>query len=721
MKAAHASQAESGNVQSRGPPTGGRWALEPGMLVHILDAAGGHLGEGGQPLEGTLSSFSSSSGCWEVLLCDGSRRQARPEELKPLLDCLPASSGRRAAAPAGAPSSRDAERPELQSGRRARLIGLKTRADLNGQEGTLVEYAAAESRWRVRMDDGTGKAMKPEHLQLCEELLPGGSGGATAAAAHFEEACCTDPSLAARFADSRSVEALLTVCEASGMAQLTPALVNLALRRVAQSDDRGVMFADPRFSQFLSRMREAFDSSGSPQEVVEAAAALVELDLQSMPCLEALARCVTRQAGSFSAAELVKLMSSFSRLGHADLAAFDAMASALHGKVPELQTAEALQAVVALARVRLQQFDLLDQLALHVSSQLATVGDEELAEGAWAFAYLEVPDVHFRLALISEVQRRCARTVACLKFAQAAQLARALAPQFCSGAELAREALARCIGPLVGEGGVEDLAVFADALPGLEPSVEGRMLAVARQAAALLKGLGSASASAVAADGAVLWSAAALAAAWQLRQLCATGLGARGTRCAVAALGVRRCQDGFAGRGIDHISWAQSNVEELSIRTRQKKSYAFAEYCIPGPAGPGGASCQGDFVCHDRQRPTETELGRGPLKSLLAEGILSAAELDAACIALTQLHGRLLTADGAGYRRDVRGTAQLYLMDPPSMVALLAFACFRSVLPGVVLSLAIGTEVAADGAPLPDLDEVLDVEFDAKERMEPVD
>ncbi len=37
--------------------------------------------------------------------------------------------------------------------------GLKARPELNGLQGTIVEWEDGQSRWKVRMADGTGKML----------------------------------------------------------------------------------------------------------------------------------------------------------------------------------------------------------------------------------------------------------------------------------------------------------------------------------------------------------------------------------------------------------------------------------------------------------------------------------------------------------------------------------------------------------------------------------
>ena len=36
---------------------------------------------------------------------------------------------------------------------------------MNGLEGTIVQWDVAEARWRIRMDDGTGKILRAANLE----------------------------------------------------------------------------------------------------------------------------------------------------------------------------------------------------------------------------------------------------------------------------------------------------------------------------------------------------------------------------------------------------------------------------------------------------------------------------------------------------------------------------------------------------------------------------
>lgn len=54
----------------------------------------------------------------------------------------------------------------LQAGARVRVKGLKQRPELNGKVGTLHSFMEEEGRWKVRLEDGSGRKLKPENIGL---------------------------------------------------------------------------------------------------------------------------------------------------------------------------------------------------------------------------------------------------------------------------------------------------------------------------------------------------------------------------------------------------------------------------------------------------------------------------------------------------------------------------------------------------------------------------
>lgn len=62
----------------------------------------------------------------------------------------------------------------LRAGDRIQVVGLKTRLELNGLVGILTGFDREEGRWKVRMEDNTGKLFRPQNLELAGFTSPAG-------------------------------------------------------------------------------------------------------------------------------------------------------------------------------------------------------------------------------------------------------------------------------------------------------------------------------------------------------------------------------------------------------------------------------------------------------------------------------------------------------------------------------------------------------------------
>lgn len=121
-------------------------------------------------LDGTLAGFEEGEQRWRVLLDGGARLLLRDCNMDLLSNPQEGSLGRPHVAGVEtrqepAPASPE-PLPALCPGHRVRISGLQAQPTLNGQEGVLVEFDDALGRWKVAMEDGSGKALKPQHLQL---------------------------------------------------------------------------------------------------------------------------------------------------------------------------------------------------------------------------------------------------------------------------------------------------------------------------------------------------------------------------------------------------------------------------------------------------------------------------------------------------------------------------------------------------------------------------
>jgi len=146
----------SPSVSSTAPATSGPAdGIEPGMRVRVKGL------QARPDLNGCLGSvveWDAGEGRWKVLMDDGSGLMLRASNLEVTL----------AASSTG----------PLVPGQRVRVAGLQARPELNGREGTVVEWDEDEARWKVIMDDGSGKKCKPSNLEICEAMPPETDTGA---------------------------------------------------------------------------------------------------------------------------------------------------------------------------------------------------------------------------------------------------------------------------------------------------------------------------------------------------------------------------------------------------------------------------------------------------------------------------------------------------------------------------------------------------------------
>lgn len=138
-----------------------------------------HGVQGRSDLEGemaTLVNFDTVAQVWQVKMPDGCRLFLPPRNIRHRAPHEPLDVAREPCTETAAVLPREAppvEEPTIatphcshfQPGERVSIAGLRARAELNGQTGVLVEFLADHDRWRVRMDDGTGKCFLRANLQ----------------------------------------------------------------------------------------------------------------------------------------------------------------------------------------------------------------------------------------------------------------------------------------------------------------------------------------------------------------------------------------------------------------------------------------------------------------------------------------------------------------------------------------------------------------------------
>ncbi|CAE7022409.1 unnamed protein product [Symbiodinium natans] len=70
---------------------------------------------------------------------------------------------------------------EFSAGQFVRVVGLKAKGELNGKVGLLVEWDKAKGYWKVRMEDGSGKAFRSANLEPHVVPPPAPAGSSKAA------------------------------------------------------------------------------------------------------------------------------------------------------------------------------------------------------------------------------------------------------------------------------------------------------------------------------------------------------------------------------------------------------------------------------------------------------------------------------------------------------------------------------------------------------------
>lgn len=148
-----------------------REILEPGCQVRVTGLKSRPELNGHQ---GSILSLHESSERWNIMTTDGSGLSLRSENLEVLPGeaCLPSSSSSAHAGNRQAANYRETTRgmDALEAGMQVRVTGLRSRPELNGRVGSLLELDGTTGRWNVVMIDHTGLSLKPNNL---EKLMPG--------------------------------------------------------------------------------------------------------------------------------------------------------------------------------------------------------------------------------------------------------------------------------------------------------------------------------------------------------------------------------------------------------------------------------------------------------------------------------------------------------------------------------------------------------------------
>uniref|UniRef100_A0A6T1ECE3 Uncharacterized protein n=1 Tax=Alexandrium monilatum TaxID=311494 RepID=A0A6T1ECE3_9DINO len=181
-----------------------------------------------------LLEYIDEEGRWKVQLKDSDETKfikaehlrIRPDDalsaLKPKPTCVagaPVAPEPKPVRVAGGPSAPaevaapPAERaPELEQGipvaaltrgMHVRVIGLQNRPELNGLEGRLLRYVDKGDRWQVRMDDGSGKLLKPGNLEAVQTTSDGAASAESSKDMGVASAVAADTGAAARAGSSQ--------------------------------------------------------------------------------------------------------------------------------------------------------------------------------------------------------------------------------------------------------------------------------------------------------------------------------------------------------------------------------------------------------------------------------------------------------------------------------------------------------------------------------------
>jgi len=120
--------------------------------------------------QGELGEYVEAEGRWRVRLLPGeggggSGKMLRPANLLPAAArAHPLEEGEEKEGGEEAPPRR-----QVIPGARVRCTGLRARPELNGARGRAVAYDGGEERWKVKLDDGSGKNLRALNLELLDE------------------------------------------------------------------------------------------------------------------------------------------------------------------------------------------------------------------------------------------------------------------------------------------------------------------------------------------------------------------------------------------------------------------------------------------------------------------------------------------------------------------------------------------------------------------------
>lgn len=422
------------------------------MLVHVAG-----FDDQGRPLgteEGTLAEYDASAQRWLVLMSDGSGKSVKPEDLSPLVGISPAGgAGSSNPEAVASPSTASAA---FHPGDRVRIAGLRSRADLNGQSGEIVEFVVADGRWRVWMDDGTGKSLKPEHLEIVEvatraEPAPGDNNDRQAP-------FVGPPAIDAEIMPGARVRVrgLAVRSDLNGQEGVVRGFDEAAGRWVVEVDDGTCKFRTVN----LEVVSQAPRLEASPPRLVARLATLSSADAVLALCAE--------ERDALTIADVAEALRKMTRCPDHGVRRADARLLALlaHLRVELLARAVPQDVVVLLDAFRefdLQSLPLLQAVGNCMSPQVRLFDTEALVRALAAFAALGHAPAGLFDTLAEEIRRRTSQLTGTDILCVVSSFARVRLRHF-----EALDDLAQSVVPLLASFDNDELALLATAFADLD-------------------------------------------------------------------------------------------------------------------------------------------------------------------------------------------------------------------------------------------------------------
>jgi len=647
--------------QSISEPARPTTSLQLGMLVYIVGSRDPSL----EMQEGTLAGYDVRSRHWRVLMNSGAEHLLHPSVLKPLVSLFEDAT----AVPETALPVKGAGHQQV-----TQFVDLD---DDNGTRDLVTTaWQAAEVYSAKLLNNDIDDEVKFVSIRASDVGVD-------------LETCL--PRL-------HRASDILACCyhQTEESYSLSAGSVARAFQEMRRCPDFGMARADARFSRLLAHLQGLLngdDVNSADLDLV--LSALADCSLPSNPMAGSISRCVLQRANEFSVKELVSVVANLAILGLSDVKVFDVLAVKLLSALDQLPVASCVMTATAFARARLQHLELLDGLGTRVTALAGSLGDEDLIDGAYSFAQLDVMSVELHAALCTQVEQRSERLgpsqllrlVGSLTSGGGARwaassdgsghnawaLSAAWAPACTALTRTAKRLLPTW---RLSDLGLLQLALLWHALPDLQQVTSVSFLGKVKEAEIILSSFNQMPPS-IADE----WGAARFV---TLRGLfsAAGDPWPQGVRHVLAHIcRVHGGKPEFVKRAMSSISWAAADLEDWNVRVWPQRDRAYVEYrwCRCGME-----PINGDMLTDDRPRHAE------PLPSLLEEplshGVLDAAELCALAWVLCDLYD---LAHQAGMDQRAEGSLSMFLDGRFSLPALMALWRLQALMPRIVMSMSV--------------------------------